>query len=265
MKTKVNICTEEWCNLVFDGKNKTYGAFAIRTHAGEVKIKALFITLSIAVSIAIYPLLTGKTPIEILKPGYSDPVELTNPPLDVPKELTKPASPDAPKPPKASVAFPQPVISITETTGEVPTQTELATSNKPIGLINVEGGLNDPSDPGDGGGTGNSKGNQVFKFVEKMPQFPGGTDELMKFLKKNLRYPEIALENYIQGKVFAQFIVDKTGKIIDLQIIKGLDKSCNEETLRILKLMPDWKPGIQNGMPVSVYFTIPVVFSLGSR
>lgn len=264
MKTKVNINEREWCNLVFEGKNKNYGAFAIRLHSDEQKVRALFITISVAVVIAIYPLLTGKSITDLVIPTNDIPVTISNLP-DPPQDVIKTPEPEKPIRPKASIAFTPPVITNTSDDPEPPSQEELVNTKKFIGTAIIDGDLPEPGELNNNGNTGKSKKDETFKAVEKMPQFPGGPDALMKFLKKNLRYPEIAQENYIQGKVYAQFIVDKTGKITDLKIIKGLDKSCDDEALRIINLMPDWMPGMQNGTPVAVYFTLPVAFQLGSR
>ena len=263
MKTKVNICTEEWCNLVFEGKNKNYGAFAIRTHSDEVKIKALFITLSLAVSIAIYPLLTRTAAKVLITPNGGEQTVLSHPSTEIPPEIIKPATPEPPLPRKATIAFNQIEITNNEVRGDIATIESLLASKKAIGFVDQEGDLtNDLSSLMKGGATGDGKKEEIFKAVEKMPQFPGGTAELIKFLKRNLNYPELARDNNISGKVYAQFVVDKTGEIKNLQIVRGLDASCNKETIRVINLMPRWTPGMQNGFPVSVYFTLPLMFSL---
>lgn len=261
MKTKINICEREWCNLVFEGKNKSYGAFAIRVHADEQKIKALFITISLAVAIAIYPLITGKSIIDIVKPINDAPTvfaPVTNPPSDIPK----PPTPEKPAPRNASIAFTQPTITDAEEPTDPPKQADLFSSKRNISFVTDDADKADLTYLKDLGATGDGKKNEVFKAVEKMPQFPGGSEALVNFIRKNLRYPEISQYNNIQGKVYAQFIVDKTGKITDLKIVRGLDESCNEETLRIMNLMPDWTPGMQNGRTVAVFFTLPVAFEL---
>jgi len=106
------------------------------------------------------------------------------------------------------------------------------------------------------------KANSVYAFVEKMPEYPGGQGELMKFLSMKLQYPDSARHYDIEGKVVANFIVNEDGSISDAKIIKGLGYGCNEEVLRVIALMPKWKPGEQNGTAVKVYFTLPVTFKL---
>ena len=103
---------------------------------------------------------------------------------------------------------------------------------------------------------------EIFVVVEQQPEFPGGTTALMKFLGDNIKYPVIAQENGIQGRVIANFVVERDGSISDVQIIRGQDPSLDKEAVRVIKTMPKWKPGQQRGKPVRVRFTLPVVFRL---
>jgi len=104
---------------------------------------------------------------------------------------------------------------------------------------------------------------EIFTHVEQMPQFPGGEKALMEFLSKNIKYPEIAQQKGIQGTVVLRFVVDKTGKITNnVTKLRSLDPSCDEEAIRVIKLMPKWKPGKQKGEAVPVYYTLPVRFRL---
>ncbi|MBQ8606775.1 MAG: energy transducer TonB, partial [Bacteroidaceae bacterium] len=97
---------------------------------------------------------------------------------------------------------------------------------------------------------------------EKMPEFPGGTAELMKWLVQNIKYPTICQKNGIQGRVIVQFVVDKDGVICDPYVIKGVDPYLDKEALRLVRKMPVWKPGIQKGKPVRVKYTLPITFRL---
>lgn len=101
-----------------------------------------------------------------------------------------------------------------------------------------------------------------FVVVEDMPEYPGGEAAMYKWLGKNIKYPQVAKENGIEGKVFVRFIVDQTGKVKDAQIVRGIGGGCDEEALRVVKEMPAWKPGKQRGKPVKVQFTIPIHFQL---
>ena len=103
---------------------------------------------------------------------------------------------------------------------------------------------------------------EIFVVVEKQPEFPGGTTALMKFLGDNIKYPVIAQENGIQGRVITNFVVERDGSISDVQVVRGQDPSLDKEAVRVIKTMPKWAPGQQRGKPVRVRFTLPVVFRL---
>ena len=101
-----------------------------------------------------------------------------------------------------------------------------------------------------------------FVTVEQMPTFPGGEIEMQKFIRDNLRYPVVAQEAGIQGRVTLRFVVSKTGTIEDIIVTRGIDPSCDKEAVRVVRSMPKWTPGKQNGLPVNVYFTLPITFRL---
>ena len=103
----------------------------------------------------------------------------------------------------------------------------------------------------------------VFVVVESMPEFPGGQQALFKYLSENVKYPVIAQENGIQGRVICQFVVNKDGSIVDVEVVRsGGDASLDKEAIRVIKSMPKWKPGKQRGKPVRVKYTVPVNFKL---
>ena len=95
-----------------------------------------------------------------------------------------------------------------------------------------------------------------------MPQFPGGDAELMKYIQKSLKYPPVAMENNIQGRVTVRFVVTKTGKIGDVQVLRAKDPDLDREAVRVVKTLPDFIPGRMNGQPVAVWFTLPITFKL---
>jgi len=103
---------------------------------------------------------------------------------------------------------------------------------------------------------------QVFFIVEEMPEFPGGEIALRKFIANAIKYPVIAQENGIQGKVYVTFVVDKDGGISDAKIARGVDPSIDKEALRVVSTLPKWKPGKQRGKPVRVSYTVPISFVL---
>jgi|TARA_B110000238_G_scaffold200657_1_gene251664 protein TonB len=103
---------------------------------------------------------------------------------------------------------------------------------------------------------------EFFMVVENMPEFPGGDLGLMKFIQKNVKYPAIAKEYNITGKVYVSFIVDKQGRVTNVKIVRGVDKNLDGEALRVVSALPNYKPGKQRGKPVRVMFTIPINFTL---
>jgi protein TonB len=107
--------------------------------------------------------------------------------------------------------------------------------------------------------------NQIFTAVEQAPTFPGGDGAFGKYLGKNIRYPAIARENNVQGRVVLTFVVERDGSLTDIKVLRSLGSGTDEEAVRVLKASPKWKPGIQNGRPVRVQYSIPVNFTLASE
>ena len=103
---------------------------------------------------------------------------------------------------------------------------------------------------------------QIFQVVEEMPEFPGGMAECLKFLAKNIKYPTIAQENGVQGRVIVQFVVNSDGTIVDPVVMRSVDPYLDKEALRVIRMMPKWKPGKQRGKAVRVKYTVPVTFKL---
>ena len=104
---------------------------------------------------------------------------------------------------------------------------------------------------------------EIFQVVEQMPEYPdGGMAGLMKYLSGAIRYPAIAAENGVQGRVTVQFVVNRDGSIVDAQVVRGVDPYLDKEALRVINSMPKWKPGMQRGKPVRVRYTVPVNFRL---
>lgn len=101
-----------------------------------------------------------------------------------------------------------------------------------------------------------------FEQLEQKPEFPDGNAGLGKYLSENIKYPKKAVKKNITGKVFVQFVIDKTGKVVDVTVPRGVDKSLDKEAVRVVKAMPNWKPGMKDGVPVKVRYTIPINFKL---
>lgn len=124
-------------------------------------------------------------------------------------------------------------------------------AEQPVSLV-VEKPAPKPLDPNE----------EIFVTVEDMPEFPGGQRNLMSFIGRNVKYPVVAQENGIQGRVVVQFVINKDGQVADATVVRGVDPSLDKEALRVINAMPDWKPGSQRGNPVNVKYTVPVQFRL---
>ena len=103
---------------------------------------------------------------------------------------------------------------------------------------------------------------EIFQIVEEMPAFPGGEKALLEYVAKNIKYPQIARETGIQGRVFVGFVVEPDGSVSNVKILRGIGGGCDEEAMRVIKSLPKWKPGKQRGKAVRVSYQIPVVFKL---
>lgn len=108
----------------------------------------------------------------------------------------------------------------------------------------------------------NQSDEPIFMTLEEPPTFPAGEKALQKFICENTKYPKSAIEEKISGTVYVQFIVEKDGSISDVKVIRGIGGGCDEEAVRVIKQLPDWIPGKQNGVPVRAYFMIPITFNL---
>jgi TonB family protein len=117
-------------------------------------------------------------------------------------------------------------------------------------------------DPKDDDRSGAYTGEDPYTFVEQMPEYPGGEQKMAEFLGKNIVYPQIAKESGIQGTVYISFVVTKEGKVKGAKVIRGIGGGCDQEALRVVKSMPDWEPGKQDGKAVPVQFNLPVKFTL---
>jgi TonB family protein len=102
----------------------------------------------------------------------------------------------------------------------------------------------------------------IFSKVEVMPEFPGGEDALLDHIIKNIKYPDKAKDNGVSGKVYVSFVIDTVGKVTDVKILRGIGGECDEEAIRVIRMMPRWTPGYQNGKSVNVMYNLPIKFSM---
>lgn len=260
MPGSINIFTEDWCDLVFEGKNKEYGAYENRKKAGRRHILALIIAVSIfTVGVSAPVLLKYLAP-----PKKEKNVEVTSlADIKIEKPVENEVKELPPPPPlKTTVKFTPPEVTNEKVTDEMKSVDELKENKATISIADVKG-----SDEANAVDIADLKQavevkEEPLQFVEQMPEFPGGQEALQKYLNANIRYPSIASEMGISGRVILQFVVDKSGKISNIKILRGIGGGCDEEAIRVVKTMPSWRPGRQNGKEVPVYFTLPVLFTL---
>jgi protein TonB len=273
--SKIDLIDNGWVDLVFEGRNKDYGAYKLRKNTGKRNICSIFIMLGIALLLG--AIIGVNAIIEANKAGeeISADVELSNiTKKEVKVEKKAPVKIEEAKPVekvKSSVKFVPPVIkkdSEVKPEEELKSQDDLNKTKTAIGSFDVKGNddtggevlkakevIAQPEPP-------KEEENKVFDVVEVMPSFPGGQAALMQWLGKNIKYPVVAEENGVQGRVVVTFVVEKDGSITDVKVVKSVDPSLDKEAARVVKSMPHWIPGKQNGSAVRVKYTVPVTFKL---
>ena len=283
MAREVNLSSREWCDLVFEGKNKDFGAYVIRTEStkrhnlavlwaliGAVAVAALSFGLMKANQFLEERRLAGLQDQKTYIVDFTPEAEEQQPE----QQIIEPEEPEVLEEVLSSVKVTE--LQIVEDDkvrpeDEILTQEEIEETNKAFGQTNVDGGrderdkfqtaVNDvvvekPVEKPKEAEV------QVFRSVEQMPQFPGGEAALMKFLQSHINYPPMAVENGVQGRVVVQFVVDKTGKVGEVMVVRNVDKDLDKEAVRVCKSLPKFTPGRQNGQAVAVWYTLPVTFKL---
>ena len=266
--SKLDILKPEWIDVVFADRNKSYGAYDLRKQSPRYTTRALIIGVISFVFVISLPtiinIITG------LIPKADEKVKIVpvvlQPPPPVNKQKPPPPPPEPPKPKMDQVKFPPPVVKPdNEVKEQPPTVKELEVADPgqktQKGDPNADIVINTPVGNGDENKV-TEDDNKIFTAVEQDPTPAGGMAKFYDYLQKNMRYPAVAKENNVQGKVFLQFVVEKDGTITDVKVIRGIGSGCDEEAMRVLRNAPKWKPGIQNGRPVRVQYNVPISFAL---
>ena len=272
MSSKVNIFSNEWCRIVFENRNRDYGAYPMRTSASRRHLIALIIAIVIFSVGSTAPVIIRRMAPERKERDISVRV-LTDIKLDKPIEKVNEIIAEMPPPPplKNVIKFTAPVIKPDEEVSdeeEPKTQQEVTESKAAVGTIDYDKGTDAPEAempetmPVEDQQIVGEGTMEPYTFVEQMPDFPGGETALHKYLVENVKYPQIAKENDVQGTVYVTFIVDKNGEISDIKVLRGIGAGCDEEAIRVIANMPMWNPGKQNGMAVPVRFNMPIKFQL---
>ncbi|HOY30726.1 MAG TPA: TonB family protein [Bacteroidales bacterium] len=240
--------------IIFRNRNKDYGAYYLRRKYNKYLLAATVIAVSCFILFAVMPYLAYKQPEKQLSQGalYSEymappPKEIKQPETNIPQTIRKIQQ-------KAKFVVPKVAANIEE-------ETDNFTTESKAGDTASDGNSSTGSSQGtlDGGG-GNS--DAVYTYVEESPQFPGGENARILFLRNNIKYPQLALQNKIQGKVYVSFIIEKDGSLSNIKVLQGIGAGCDEEALRVTRLMPRWKPGKTQGHEVRVVINMPVNFVL---
>ena len=283
MAKNVDLTSKEWCDLVFDGRNKEYGAYTLRMETKPRHLKAFILTIIGALCIGAVGVIYMSAVKYIEEQRLLDQAQQDAVVIDTSAEEEEAEEDVQERYEEPEVeALPEEILNTVKVTelliaedeevrseDEIKTQDELKETQTAFGQTDFDKGTDDRNV------TREHKNEviveekkpepvkeEVFKAVEQMPTFPGGDAELMKGLRDHIQYPTVAMENNIQGRVVVQFVVTKTGKVGEVKVVRSVDRDLDKEAIRVCKSLPDFIPGRMNGQAVNVWYTLPVQFKL---
>ena len=284
MARNVDLTSKEWCDVVFENRNKEFGAYQLRLNSKPRHLRAFLFTLIGAIAIIIIAYSYMKVAAYIEEQRIMDQANQELVAVDLAaEEQEEEQEPEETKfEQPEEQALPEEILNTVRVTelliaadeevkaeDEIKSQDELKETQTAFGQTDFDKGTDDRNvirehkeevivekkeevkEP-----------EKVFTAVEQMPQFPGGEAELMKYLSKNIKYPTMAMENNIQGRVVVQFVVTKTGSIGEVKVVRSVDRDLDREAIRVCKSLPKFTPGKMNGQAVNVWYTLPVNFKL---
>ena len=279
---KIDLYDPKWVEMVFAGKNKEYGAYQLRKGTSGRNIKALLILVIAAALVGgflAWKVIEQKQAEE--QQAYMEAMELAKLQQQAKKEEKKKEQVKPKIEPKKEIPvaretqkFTAPVIKKDELVKEenqvkqmdkldekvaVGTENKEGTKSRLAEAVRSDIAVAAPPPPP---APKPEVSNKVFDVVEEMPHFPGGPAALQAFLSSNTKYPVVAQENGVQGRVIVSFVVERDGSITDVRVVRSVDPSLDREASRVVRSMPRWSPGKQNGSTVRVKYTVPVVFRL---
>lgn len=277
----IDLTSKEWRDLVFADKNKEFGAYVMRQQSDSRHNKAfLFLIIGLIVLIAMLiawskysdyrqekAAIEAKMQAEKMLAAQLEQMEQEEEEPEPEEQKIEIEIPEVPQEVLATVQVTQ-IAIVDEVKNEVMEMEEQLEDNTARGVVNQEGSddadkfkavqeaviVKEPEPA--------PKEEEIFVAVEQQAEFPGGMAALMKWLSNNIRYPEAAQQNDVQGRVIVKFVVEKDGSVSQVQILKGVDKDLDKEALRVVNKMPKWQAGKNNGVAVRSYFTLPVNFRL---
>ena len=283
MAKNVDLTSKEWCDLVFEGRNKSFGAYALRLDTKPRHLKAFIYTLIGALILGIVAFSYLKVSAYIEEQRIKDAAEQQMAFVDTAAEEEEEEEETQERiEEQKPEALPEEILNTVKVTelliakdeevrseDEIKTKDELKETQTAFGQTDFDKGTDDRNI------TREHKNEviveekkpepvkeEVFKAVEQMPTFPGGEAALMKYLREHINYPTVAMENNVQGKVIVQFVVTKTGKVGEVKVARSVDRDLDKEAVRVCKSLPDFIPGRMNGQAVNVWYTLPVQFKL---
>jgi protein TonB len=252
---------KDWNDIVFERRNRKYGAYVLRKGYNNSLITALLISTAFFLLVLFAPAIAKVF-------SKNDKGEILKSKKLVYTDLSAPPPIDKPKPPPPQFQLPKlqkvikfvpPKVVKEQIIEEVPTIEEIkqneTAATEVDGATDVvfEEPVADVAEPDE---------DEVFVVVEQEPEFPGGYNAMMAFVQKNMTYPANARRMQVDGTVYVSFVVGKDGTISEVKVLRGIMKECDAEALRVIGLMPKWKPGKQNGRNVNVRYTLPLKFRL---
>ena len=282
MAKDVDLTSREWSDIVFANRNKAYGAYVLRTESKPRHLKAFIFTVIglLAIGIAVSSYLSVQAYIAEQEAKITDQLDqeliaLADQAEEEPEEEIQEKI-EMPEP----EALPEEILNTVKVTelliakdeevkseDEIKTQDELQETETAFGSTDFDKGTDDRNVVREYKNEviveeKKPEPEQVFTAVEQMPQFPGGDAALMKFLSSNINYPQVAMENGVQGRVIVQFVVTKNGTVGEVKVIRSVDRDLDKEAIRLCKSLPKFIPGKMNGQAVNVWYTLPITFKL---
>lgn len=282
MAKDVDLTSKEWCDIVFEAKNKDFGAYVMRQKSASRHNKSMIVVVIFIIIVFILSQVAQTIRQKWEEAQPKDEIEQIVTTIDnaaeeeeeeeVQERIEQPEPEALPEEILNTVKVTELLIAKDEEVtkdDEIQSQDELKETQTAFGQTNFNEGTDDRNvvrehkneviveekkpEP---------EKEEVFRAVEQMPRFPGGEAELMKYLSSHINYPTMAMENNVQGRVVVQFVVTKTGKIGEVKVVRSVDRDLDKEAVRVCKTLPDFIPGKMNGQPVNVWYTLPVSFKL---
>ena len=285
MAKDVDLSSKEWTDIIFDGKNKEFGAYQLRRNSDKRHNRAVLATLIGLIVILVGAYFLGMYNDFRAKQHEAElqaqlEQQLAQMAEEVPEEEAPEEEIQAVEAPEQEQALPEEILNTikdteiqiaadNEVTEDITSKDDVAESTAAAGATTFDQGTDnlevvrthkdeiivEEKKP-------EPKKEEIFTAVEQMPQFPGGEAELIKYVTNHIKYPTMAAENNIQGRVVVKFVVKKDGSVGEVQVLRGKDPDLDKEAVRVVRTLPKFIPGKMNGQAVSVWFTLPINFKL---